>query len=78
MRRAAYLLLLLTSCSTAYPRQADKTLLDFLEDGKTTKEMVIAKLGPPRYVNWRETPEGKNILFITSSTANFYSEQDVL
>jgi len=47
MKRAAYLLLLLTSCSSAYSRQADKTLLDFLEDGKTTKEMVILKLGAP-------------------------------
>lgn len=63
MRHTVYLLLLLTSCSSAYSRQADKTLLDFLEDGKTTKEMVILKLGALRYVNWHDTPEGKNILF---------------
>jgi hypothetical protein len=28
-------------------RYASKTSLDFLEDGKTTKEAVILKLGPP-------------------------------
>jgi len=62
-RGTCLLLVLLTSCSSAYSRQADKTLLDFLEDGKATKEVVIVKLGPPRYVDWHETPEGKNILF---------------
>lgn len=41
------LLFLLTGCATSVSRQANKILLDFLEDGKTTKEMVILKLGAP-------------------------------
>lgn len=41
------LLVLLAGCWTMASRQASKTSLDFLEDGKTTKEMVVSKLGPP-------------------------------
>ena len=44
---AAYLLLpLLAGCATT-SLHADKTLLEFLEDGKTSKQMVILKLGQP-------------------------------
>jgi hypothetical protein len=39
-----------TGCATMSPpaeKIADKTLLEFLEDGKTSKQMVILKLGQP-------------------------------
>ena len=46
-RLAAYLLLpVLAGCATSR-LLADKTLLEFLEDGKTSKHMVILKLGQP-------------------------------
>ena len=41
------LLAFVAGCATAASRHASKTSLDFLEDGKTTKEAVILKLGPP-------------------------------
>ncbi len=48
IRLIAYVLLFLgIGCAASVSRQANKTLLDFLEDGKTTKEMVILKLGAP-------------------------------
>lgn len=37
---------LLLGCATTNPH-ASKTLLDFLEDGMTTKEEVVLKLGQP-------------------------------
>ena len=40
------LLALLAGCSAAF-RQSSKTSLEFLEYGKTTKAMVLLKLGPP-------------------------------
>ena len=40
------LLALLAGCSAAV-RQSSKTSLEFLEYGKTTKDMVRSKLGPP-------------------------------
>lgn len=43
---ACLLFPLLAGCAT--PRLlADKTFLEFLEDGKTSKQMVILKLGQP-------------------------------
>jgi hypothetical protein len=46
---AVFIFLLLLGCAT--PRSGgpvpDKGLLDFLEDGKTTKQMVFEKLGQP-------------------------------
>jgi len=46
-RLAVYLLLpVLAGCATT-SMIADKTLLDFLENGKTSKQMVILKLGQP-------------------------------
>lgn len=50
------LLALLAGCSAAV-RQMSKTSLEFLEDGKTTKDMMILKLGPPS-----GTFEGEKIL----------------
>jgi hypothetical protein len=49
-RRASILLLvaLLMSCATAN-LNASKTLLNFLEDGMTTREEVILKLGQPSH-----------------------------
>jgi hypothetical protein len=43
------ILLLLLGCATPGPvgPVPDKGLLDFLEDGKTTKEMAFEKLGQP-------------------------------
>jgi hypothetical protein len=44
---------LLASCATTEPRpsdRADMTLLGFLEDGTTTQEMVVLKLGQPSLV----------------------------
>ena len=50
-RRGAYLLLpLLASCATTSPpveKIAEKAFLEFLEDGKASKQMVILKLGQP-------------------------------
>ena len=50
-RLAAYLLLpLLASCATtSLPAEkiAEKAFLEFLEDGKASKQMVILKLGQP-------------------------------
>lgn len=40
------LLLVLAGCATT-GLVADRTLLDFLEDGKTSKQMVMLKLGQP-------------------------------
>lgn len=62
---AAYVLLsLLAGCATTSPpaektaeKSAEKTFLEFLEDGKTTKQMVILKLGQPS-----ATLEGERIL----------------
>jgi hypothetical protein len=58
---AAYLLLpLLVGCVTTSPpteRTAEKTFQEFLEDGKTSKQMVILKLGQPS-----GTFEGERIL----------------
>ena len=46
---AVFIFLLLLGCAT--PRSVgpvpDKGLLDFLEDGKTTKQMAFEKLGQP-------------------------------
>ena len=51
MTPAAYLLLpLLASCATTSPvaeRIAEKTFLEFLEDGKTSKQAVLLKFGQP-------------------------------
>src|SRR3972149_3560063 len=40
-------LLLLTGCATAPPLKGRADLLDFLTDGKTTREEVALKLGQP-------------------------------
>jgi hypothetical protein len=43
----------MTGCTTAAMRQASKTSLEFLQDGHTSKEEVILKLGPPlRKIEW--------------------------
>ena len=65
MTLAAYLLLsLLVGCATTSPlaektaeKSAEKTFLESLEDGKTSKQMVILKLGQPS-----GTFEGERIL----------------
>lgn len=65
MTLAAYLLLpLLVGCATTSPlaektaeKSAEKTFLESLEDGKTSKQMVILKLGQPS-----ATFEGERIL----------------
>jgi hypothetical protein len=46
---AVFIFLLLLGCATPRPGGPvpDKELLDFLEDGKTTKQMVFEKLGQP-------------------------------
>ena len=57
---AIYFVLPLVSCATASPpveKSAEKTFLEFFEDGKTTKQMVILKLGQPS-----GTFEGERIL----------------
>jgi hypothetical protein len=52
------LLLLMAGCASSFSRQANKTLLDFLEDGKTTKEEVVfSRLGAPY-----STFEGERII----------------
>jgi len=64
MTLAAYLLLpLLVGCATSplaektAEKSAEKTFLESLEDGKTSKQMVILKLGQPS-----ATFEGERIL----------------
>ena len=51
MRLAAYLLLpLLVGCAATSPlaeKIAEKTFLEFLEDGKTSRQMVMLKFGQP-------------------------------
>jgi hypothetical protein len=54
------LLLLLAGCATTRSPaggSVEKTFLEFLEDGKTTRQMVILKLGQPS-----ATFEGERIL----------------
>ena len=43
---ATALLFLVAGCAAVAFQRAPKTSLDFLEDGKTTKEDVLLKLGP--------------------------------
>jgi hypothetical protein len=70
MKLTVYALLLLAGCATSVSRQANKTLLDFLEDGKTTREMVGLKLGPPRYGVWPGTIEGEKTIFYRLGRTN--------
>lgn len=43
----ALLILSLVGCATAPPLKGRSDLLDFLSDGKTTREEVVVKLGQP-------------------------------
>jgi hypothetical protein len=75
------ILVLLAGCAAkmmALPPNVSKTSLDFLEDGKTTKEAVILKLGPPfgtfegeRIISYRigKTHDG---YFVPDHTADPY------
>lgn len=48
------LLLLLTGCTPSVARQASTTLLEFLQDGRTSKQEVTLKLGPSAWTTERE------------------------
>ena len=74
---ATYLLLpLVAGCATTR-LLADKTLLDFLEEGKTSRQMVMLKLGQPsgnfegeRIVTYR-LGSGKNGYFLLAGAGSW-------
>ncbi len=59
------LLLLLTGCTPTVTRQASPTLLEFLQNGHTSKQEAILKFGPP---SW--TTERERILFYRLGNTN--------
>ena len=81
MRRRRFVLafpLLVVACATQ-PMQGRADLLGFLQDGKSTREDLYLKLGPPsrefekgRIVSWRLSKDEAGYFLVSSAATGWY------